>query len=605
VNRAGRTGELGEGPLSYIAVTFLIVAVVLALVLSGIGGTVEYDIRRAVCKIGEAGGLVDSCADGDGNPADRGTPTGGPTDGPSPSGTGPDPSDTEAPAPSDSPGPSGTDTPGPSGDPSPSDTGSPTPSASPGPSGSPSPSDTGEPNPTSGPVPTSSPSPSASPSPSPTPVRPVKRPEPVCTADGSAGYRDLTVVVPVRYVDVRGSVRVFYAMAKIVTPGKPDRWRVAIGMFGEGGVQAPDIGFLSSPWIGGNVTGMQFYNFDNEKDAREFPRRYAEEKAKWVARHHPMVAPLLTVPFLGDKLRDLLSPRDLPDPDGYSVEVGPAGGFNPKLKFGGFDLSAATRFWSLAGVQRDKDGNTIINLRDRVLTDPTLTFDLTKLPKQVTQRGAEAVLKELEMAGKAKFGPEFEIPEKLRDYINRSLANGVKAGITIELIGQNEYQYMLDKNGNPTKFTRNLLTSWTLRGRGNVTLGGGDGRMEIPVTRQIPLDGGRQLTSSSLDLSDPVHRNAALALLASGMFTQKVGIGSYSAQFTPIGEYVSQLMRTRGTMTRMTYDESVSGLSGGFEKLGKRNGAVRLDGEDNQTTLTRAEIWRDGIGWVPWDDCHR
>ncbi|MEU6039248.1 hypothetical protein ABZ801_27985 [Actinomadura sp. NPDC047616] len=423
-------------------------------------------------------------------------------------------------------------------------------------------------------------------------------------ADGSAGYKDLTVVVPVRYVNARGSIRVFYAMAKIVTPGKPDRWTVAVGAFGEAGVQAPDLKFLSGLWAGGNVTGMQFYSFDNEQEARDFPQRYAEERAKQALRHHPLVAPLLNVPFLGDKLKDLLGGQGLPEPDRDSVEAGPAGGLNPKLKLGGLDASAATRLWSLSGVQRDKDGNWILNMRDRVLSDPTLTFDLSKLPKQVTQRGAEAVLKELELAGKAKLGPEFQIPDKLRDYINRSLAKGVKIGATVELIGQNEYQFMLDSSGKPVKFTRNLTTSWTLRGRGNVTLDG-KGKVEVPVTRQIPLDGGRQVSTSSLDLSDPTHRNAAIALFASGMLTKQSGAGSVSAQFTPAGAIMDNLLRTRGTMTRLTYDEGVSGLSAGLENLGKTGGAIRYDGENSQTTLTKAEIWQDGMGWVPWDDCHR
>jgi len=434
-------------------------------------------------------------------------------------------------------------------------------------------------------------------------------------ADGRAGYDDLTVVAPVRFVNVRGSVRVFYAMAKIVTPGKPDRWTVAVGAFGEAGLQAPNLSFdkgllsggINALWGGGNITGMQFYTFDNEKEAREFPGRYAAEHAKALARRNPAVGPLLTVPFLGDKLRDLLKPgRKLPEPDRWSVETGPAGGLTPKLGIGGVELSAATRYWSLSGVQRDKDGNTILNMRDRILTDPTLTFDLAKLPKQVTQRGAGAVLQKLEEAGKAKFGSKFEIPGKLRDYINRSLAEGIKAGVTVELIGQNEYQYMVDKNGKPVKFARNVLTSWTLRGRGSVALGGGKGRLETPLTRQIPLDGGRQFTSYSLDLSDPEHNRVATGVFANGMLTQRGAGSAYFVEFTPIGEQMDNLLRSRGTITRMTYDESVHGRSVGLENLGKRDsGAIRYDGEDNQTTLTKAEIWRDGIGWVPWNECHR
>ncbi|MEU6039251.1 hypothetical protein ABZ801_28000 [Actinomadura sp. NPDC047616] len=485
-------------------------AVVLALVLSNIGGRVSRDIGLAVCNVARAGGLVAGC---------------------------------EEPGPWPPPGPS--------------------------------------PDP---------------------PVQPVTRPDPVCTADGSGGYHDLTVVVPAQVLNLRGSIRVFYTIGKVVAPGKRDRWVVSVGAFTEGGVQTPDLPLVSGMWLGGNVTGTQYYSFDNEQEARDFPRRYAEQRARQAVRYHPVVLPLLSVPVVGDWLSDLIGGH-LPEADRTAVEIGPAGGLNPGLNIGAVDLSAASRGWSLLGVQHDRDGNWIVNMRDRVLSDPTLTVDLSKLPKQVTRRGAQAVLNELELLGMTHFGPHFEIPAKLRDYVNRSVANGVKLGATVELIAQNDYQYMLDSKGTPVRFTRQVTTSWTLRGRGNINLGGGGSKVKIPATGQIPIDGGRQVSTSSLDLSDPMHRRAATALFTAGVL-QRVGAVGLSSHRQ--AQLVDSLFRTRGTMTRLTYDELVSGRSGGLENLvGKLGGAIRYDGENSRTTLTGAEIWQNGRGWVPWTDCHR
>ncbi|WP_030172684.1 hypothetical protein [Spirillospora albida] len=416
----------------------------------------------------------------------------------------------------------------------------------------------------------------------------------------------MTVIVPARFVNVRGSVRAFYSITKIIDKDGKVRWLVNVGAFGELGVAAPEIPFLKGVWIGGNGTGTQTYSFDNEQDAREFPRKYAEARAKQALQLNPAIAPLLNVPFLGDKLRDWLGDTSLPKADKTGIEVGPAGGGTPNIKLPGeiVDASAPTRFWSLAGVARDKDGNWILNLRDRALTDPTVMVDLSKLPKQVLQRGTDAVLTYLEQQGKSKFGSEFKVPDKLRDQIAAAVKRGVKAGMTVEFIGQNDLQYTLDKHGNPVRLNRSVTFSWTARLRGNVSP-----LDNVPITGQVPLpafSGGRTTTNYALDLRDPQDRREATLLFAQGALTWKAGIGSFHNHLTPQGRKLDELFRRRGTVTELTYDESAAGLSGSIEAQGRRKeGALRLEGENGHSVLTGAKIWRDGQGWVPWTECHR
>ncbi|TDC73516.1 hypothetical protein [Actinomadura sp. 7K507] len=414
------------------------------------------------------------------------------------------------------------------------------------------------------------------------------------------------MIVPVRYVNVRGSVRVFYSITKVIGKDGKARWVVDVGGFGELGVAAPKLPFLKGAWLGGNGTGTQSFSFDNEKDAKDFPREYAAALAKKSLEYNPAVAPLLKVPFLGDQLRKWLGDTELKTPDKTSVEVGPAGGATPNISLPGevAEASAPTRFWSMAGVARDKDGNWILNLRDKALTDPTLMVDLSKLPKQVVQRGADAMLTYLEKQGQSKFGPEFKVPPKLRNYVSTAVKRGVKAGMTVEFIGQNELQYTLDKHGNPVKFTRSTSFSWTARLRGNVSPVD-----NVPITGQVPLpgfSGGRTVTNYALDLRDPHNRAEATRLMALGALSWKAGVGSAVNQLTPQGRRLDELFRRRGTVTELTYDESAGGLSGGIEGRGKRgDGALRIEGENGHSVLTGAKIWRDGQGWVPWTECHR
>lgn len=555
--------DRGEGPVGYLAAIVLLAAVLAAIAVSGAAAAVTTGTEDAICRVLSVGGIGD-CGGRDvpptAPPSPGATPTGGPTGAPTSTPTGPSPS----PAPSASPSPSAT----------PSTSGGPTPTPS-----------------TTPPV---------------QPVQPVDRPEPVCSGDADIGYRDVTVIVPVRYVNARGSVRVFYSITKVIGKDGKVKWVVAVGGYGELGVSAPAIPFLKGAWLGGNGTGTQTYSFDNEKEAREFPLKYAQTRAKQALEYNPAIAPLLKVPFLGDKLRDFLGDTSLPPADKTGIEVGPAGGATPNITLPGeiVDLSAPTRFWSLGGVARDKDGNWILNLRDKALTDPTLMVDLSKLPRQVLQRGADAVLTYVEKQGKDKFGPEFKVPDKLRSYVATAVKRGVKAGMTVEFIGQNDLQYTLDRHGRPVKFSRSTTFSWTARLRGNVSP-----LDNVPITGQVPLpvfSGGRTTTNYLLDLRDPHNRAEATRLFAQGALTWKAGMGSAWNHLTPQGQRLDELFRKRGTVTELTYDESAGGLSGSVEGMGKREeGAFRLEGENGHSELTGARIWRDGQGWVPWTECHR
>ncbi|MFB4312827.1 hypothetical protein [Actinomadura sp. 21ATH] len=61
VLRRARARDAGEGPVSYLLIVLLCAVLVVAVVLSGIGGQAAQTIAAAVCQVGKAAGLVAEC----------------------------------------------------------------------------------------------------------------------------------------------------------------------------------------------------------------------------------------------------------------------------------------------------------------------------------------------------------------------------------------------------------------------------------------------------------------------------------------------------------------------------------------------------------------
>lgn len=571
----------GATGIEYAALLLLVAALIAALLASGLYGVVARETPKAICKLF----LLHPCeppplTGPDGRPTPTTAPT---THAPTPGTTGPP----VFPGPDDSAGP------------------------------------------------TSSPSPSPSTSPAPTsPVNPFGRPAPVCVVGGDGAYGELTITFPVRYVDIRGGARVYYTKSKIVDADGAERWVVTVAAFVEASAATPSLpgnqattddplgvdtsGLPFSPsggaWIGANAVGTQTYSFTSQQEADAFPGTYAATRIKQVVgpaiEYNPLTGPLTRIPWLGDKIKGLFDHEPLKDADSWSVEAGLTGGLNGTFKADLWGVKAAIsglgRGWHLAGVSRNRAGDWTFNLRDRGLVDVSLVVDLgTVLKRQKAKSGDPTVdgfLDMLEKVGVQKYGSGFALPQKLRDNLTK---NWPDVGGTVEFIVQSDYQLTVDKDGNPLRYHHAMHTSWTLRGRIADEVKTKSGKVKVPGTFQVPLDGGRQVTSAALDLRDP--QNAA----AAQNFFVRAGLAYVNgptklAEASPEFTMLDHLIRTRGTQTKLTYDELTGGGNlGVLAERKARNLLFRVESESTKISLTKSEIWEEGSGWVPWTACHR
>jgi Flp pilus assembly pilin Flp len=468
------------------------------------------------------------------------------------------------------------------------------------------------------------------------PAQPVvQRPENTCNATLDNDYGELAVTFPVRFVDIRGGIRLGYQQRRIVTPGSPDRWEVTVYGFGEGAVATPSlpggqtdtddplgptqprgVSVGGGAWLGLNVTGGETYSFDSAKEAEDFPWRYAKKRAQDLANvaleTNPVTALptklIKVIPWLGDKVKDVLEGDPLPPRKEWSVEAGPTGGFSGKLDlFRKVALSVGGRGWHLMGVRRNDKGETTFTMKDAVEVEPSVVIDIGEfLPRKV--RGGingriDKVIDKIEQDLSKKYGVVFRLPAKARAAL---IANWPDIGLTWKGKMSIGYQLTTDRQGNLTRYgkTVDMQGNWYGRGTDEVATKKKDKRAVLNV--QVPLGGGREVQQSSLDLTDPRNLDAARDFFSSAAQTwAALPVGAQVA-LSPEAQRLDRLTETAGTRTRQTYESNVGNTKfTGEAKSSKGSGLVELKLEQEKNVLSEAEIWEEGRGWVPWTACHR
>ena len=509
----------------------------------------------------------------------------------------------------------------------------PRPSPSPVPTGSPTAGPTA--NPTVGPTgnPTSTPKPGP-------PVVPVdRRPVNACYANIGAGYGELTVTFPIRWVDIRGGVRLGFQKRKIVTPGKPDRWEVQVYGWGEAAIATPSLPGgqsgaddpagpsqvgLQDPlgggaWVGVNGTASQTYSFGSQKEADGFPLRYAEARARQLGNHVaqglPGVGPALGLaehlPWLGQKIKHLIEGDPLPRAKAWSIEAGPTGGFSGKLSLfnSTLGLSVGGRAWHLMGMSRDDQGNTTFSLKDSAEIEPSVIIDLgLLLPKKVRDGfngKVDDAINYIERELGKRYGATFKLPAKARESLK---ANWPDIGITWKGKISVVYQLTYDKHGKPIKYSRVVDMQGNWYGRGAFEVEKKDKTLKAVGNIQVPLGGDRSLETDSLDLTDPANAKAAQDFFGlAAAFWVASPLGGVGIWGTPIGDQMNSLIDQKGTKTRLEYNSDVGNfkLTGqGLSSKGASLAELKLESENDQ--LSQALIWDDNRKeWVPWTACHR
>ncbi|MGI8330708.1 hypothetical protein ACRYCC_12145 [Actinomadura scrupuli] len=466
----------------------------------------------------------------------------------------------------------------------------------------------------------------------------VARPQNPCYADIGTHYGELIVTFPVRYVDLRGGIRLGFQKRRIVTPGRPDRWEVTVYGWGEGAIATPSLpggqsgtdspagpsqAGGSSPvgggaWYGLNVSAGETYAFDNEKDANGFPLKYAEHRARQlanIAAHgNSVTGPLVNVaenlPFgLGGKVKEFIEGDPLPPRKEWSLEAGPTGGFSGKASLfdGRLGFSVGGRGWHLMGIRRNDQGDTTFTMRDSAELEPSAVIDLGVLIPPAARRRfngkVDDAIDYLERELAKKYGATFRLPYKARESLK---ANWPDIGLTWKGKISVVYQLTTDEHGDLTRYTRivDMQGNWYGRAADEVTRK--DKTLKGVVNIQVPLGGERTIEQSSLDVTDPASAEAAknFFLLSAAAWAVSP-LGGVVAWGTPAGDTLNTLVDQKGTRTRLSYDSDVGNLKFTGQASGKRGDSLaelKLEGEDDQ--LARAEIWEDGKGWVPWTDCH-
>jgi hypothetical protein len=461
----------------------------------------------------------------------------------------------------------------------------------------------------------------------------VKRPENSCYRSIDIGYAELNVTVPVRYVDVRGGTRLGYQIRRVARPGKPDAWQVWVYGWGELAGATPGLanaqvesddalgldGLRKVPagaWLGVNGTLADIYEFDDEKQARRFPMDYAAHRLRQAADLSLATNPLTSLPYLLSGRP--MAPAPLPPRREWLIEGGPTAGFTAKAdlfkKFLG--VSAAGRGWHLGGLRHKQDGGFEMTVRSAGELEGAVITDIGRyMPADVRRKFVGRVdegVEELARRVEAGTGGRVRLPLRVREHLKK---NWPDIGVSVKGKASTSYRLGADARGNLTTFTQIVDSQLNWFGRGADKISETDPRRpgappktklrDLAANVDVPIGGQRTREQRSLDLGDP----AGLALVQD--FTAK---GLYSEWDRLLPDFVSggtrteleERFRTHGTVTRLFYDSGVLKGKLSSDRVSRRGiGGVELKLEGERDTLADAQMWKEGVGWVPWSGCSR
>lgn len=518
------------------------------------------------------------------------------------------------------------------------------------PSTGPSQHPTGNPWPTGNPGPSGSPGPSGGPSQGPGTQPVSSKPVNSCYQTVEIGYGEGNVTVPVRYINIRGGIRVGYQQRKITTPGQPDKWEVTIYGFGEGAVATPGSAeaqfgsdstrtsshkLVGNAWLGTNITGSETYVVNSQQEADNLPLKYAEHRAIQGANLSikagklildPAISLTSHIPFVGGKIEEAVNALQIPNVtmparQNWSIESGPTGGFSGKAKLFGklINGSVGGRYWHLNGVKVSANGEITYTMKESAEVEPSVIVDLDELltaAKLGKQKDAitDKTLNAVEEAAKKRLGYELKIPPAVRKYI---MENWPAVGVTAKGKISVSYQITVDKNGHASKFTEIFDHQWNyyVRGQMQGKLKNKDGSLNYQ--RPAPfLTSERTIEQRTVGMHDPQSAKAVYDFLRLQVPLSVVSPVTSPLVRTPEYDRMQKQINAAGTRTKLTYDSSVSNvkftgeeaktMGGGNGKTRKDKSLLELKVEHERNALSGAQTWDNTQQkWAPWNDCYR
>ncbi|WP_146087372.1 hypothetical protein [Thermomonospora echinospora] len=394
--------------------------------------------------------------------------------------------------------------------------------------------------------------------------------------------------------------------------GKPDTWQVwdMSWMDVGGGVGIPDksrLAFLNAgAWATAEGSKAEIYEFDNEKEAREFYKKMENyrigDPIKVAVRTNPLTGPAHWLaghlPFgIGDRIGDQIGANE-PDrkPAQEYWDGGLYNGFYNDIQLGPLPLSIVGKNFGTtsAGVWRtyaqgDKKENTTFYFQGSQQIMESAEADIDTMIKKAKKRFPNSVqnrISDVERQLADKLGTTMKLP----DPVKRAIATDSGVGIGLRGTGSTWIGITVDENGKPVEFTQidDKQGSWHLRA--DLDVG------PASAWYQNSQEGFRERTTKVLDLTKPEDKAAFDRYL-------KTSVQPAAATQNPIKPFrdLNQMfLDGAGTMSTVNFDNEVSTFNASI-------GAVVVGGEweydQTTSTATDASYWKPGTGWVKWDKC--
>ncbi|QKW34171.1 hypothetical protein HUT06_09165 [Actinomadura sp. NAK00032] len=430
-------------------------------------------------------------------------------------------------------------------------------------------------------------------------------PRTACSTGIETKYLEETVTIPTR-INVRTNSRNTLQLDHRVGANGKSTWEVSDFTWGEGGIASPDFDFKFGKfgiWGGGQLTNGDVYSFDNEKEARKFFDDLVDHRigntAKFVVRTNPLTSGFSWLvgktPVVG-KYYDRWIGGSEPDrkPSADYREGGLTGGFKSELNLWKVKMPAKARGWLIDGTRTDrKTGQRTTYYTEKGEAEAGVLVNLgdvwKRLPKGARERAAAGAADALALAmaeiSKRIGAKGIELTPAQTEKIKAKIQLNPNAGLNFKRRAQTTWAYTEDKDGTMLSLTKTSNTQDILYFRADGKLSGGVDSEKGAVIggKQWLLYSERTVTDKTLDYADPQDRKA---LEDYGETGDDAALDRY---FTGGG----------GRMSRLTYD-----VTGDTDKLDVNwGGLFEGSGEHQINTLTGAQFYKAGQGWVPWTRC--
>ncbi|WP_131741432.1 hypothetical protein [Actinomadura roseirufa] len=459
-------------------------------------------------------------------------------------------------------------------------------------------------------------------------------PRTACTKAVDSKYLEETFTIPTPWkgksrTNSRGTVQL---VQKIGADGKVS-WEVNDFTWGEAGVH---FDFESGKWLkfgiwgGGEFTNGNVYSFKDEAEARKFFDDLVKHRigntAKFVVRTNPVTGGFSwlvgKIPWVGDKYEDWMGASE-PDkePSADYHEGGPTAGAKLDLTFGKFKDTTKTRGFIIDGTRTDhKTGERTTYYSLKGEGENSLVVDLGDvwkvLPKGTRDRVAAGAADALELfmtkADELLGGQGVVLLPEDRAQLKAQIKVSPSFGINVKVRTATSWSTTEDKDGKPLRMTKSTTTQYVLYTRlegkaevkGEGKVGGGKakpGKIEPVGGKQWILASRRITTDKTLDLTDPTD---AQALEKATNHSDIPGVDYFTRFFEDLDKYFDA---GGGRQSRLVYD--VTGDTGKADAKGEAKGKRKWGGffessrEHEQSTLTKAEFYKPGQGWVEWKRC--